>query len=115
MGTCTATTYAVGETCRLARRLSIAGGGVLGLLLLGSGTAQARFFDACAAPGDQEIHVVQDTTVRFENITLFANDTQEYCTVIVDDGVTLRLDRVRVGVTQEKRLNFSGGPTSRLI
>ena len=83
-------------------------------LVLGSGSASARFFDACAAPGFHMINVVQNTTVRNERIVLFANDTQENCDVEVAAGVTLKLENVRISVTNEKRIDFNGDVTSRL-
>jgi hypothetical protein len=83
-------------------------------LLFGSERASARFFDQCAAPGDQTITVTQNITVRNERITLIANDTQEVCEIDVNPGVTLTLINVVINVTNEKRINFDGGDTSKL-
>ena len=87
----------------------------LGMLLGSAKVARAGFFDACMAPGDQTITVVQNTTVRGEKVTLQADDTQETCDIEVNDGVTLRLESVNVNVVNGKRINFSGGDTSSLV
>lgn len=82
---------------------------------LGVTAAQARFFDACAAPGDQAIHVVQNTVVRNERITFQSDGTFDGCEVTVDDGVTLKLQNVRIDVVADKSLRFDGGAGSRLL
>jgi hypothetical protein len=87
----------------------------LGMLLGGAKVARAGFFDACMAPGDQTITVVQNTTVRSENVTFQANGTQERCLIEVNDGVALRLESVTINVVNDKRINFSGGDASSLV
>lgn len=96
--------------------------GQLMIMLLVSGIAMGKgsvvwagFFDACAADGDATITVTQNTTVKNEHVTLQAAATQQNCNIEVDDGVTLRLQNVNISVTNGKRVNFSGGDTSRLI
>jgi hypothetical protein len=102
------------SVARRTRRIVIAA--VTGAIaLLGSTAAEARFFDECAAPGDQTIHVVQNTMVRNERITLQTDGSFDECEVIVDDGVTLTLKNVRIGVVEDKSIRFDGGPTSRLF
>ncbi|WP_033411817.1 hypothetical protein [Methylosarcina fibrata] len=88
---------------------------VIGIAMGNGSVAWAGFFDACAADGDATITVTQDTTVKNERVTLQAEDTQQTCTIEVDDGVKLRLQNVNVSVTNGKRVNFIGGDTSSLI
>ena len=86
----------------------------LGMLLGGAKVARAGFFDACMAPGDQTITVVQDTTVRSERATLQTDGNFDSCTVIVNDGVRLSLISVSINVVQDKQIIFEGGDTSSL-
>lgn len=84
-----------------------------GLVLGGSKFAVAGFFDACLAPGDQTIQVLQNTVVRRERVLLPGVDFED-CTVEVDPGVMLTLDRVNIDVAGDERLEFEGDPTARL-
>ena len=86
----------------------------LGMLLGGAKVARAGFFDACLAPGEQTITVVQDTTVRNERATFQTDGSGDDCTVVVNDGVRLRLVSVTIDVVGDEFIEFEGGDTSSL-